>query len=166
MRPDKSSPPSRWRRAKQIARSVLSFSRSAVAEYVVYFLLGYSTTAVVTLVVFTPVDGLRSLWRGEFSRGHLVAFRYSGFLLPFNFSFINFSLPTRILLVSLWAITARPALALAGFIVQKRLPAYTHTLLNSILRYDGYSKSSALLPTDTTSSYQISSFMRARFCAC
>ncbi|KAF6844990.1 hypothetical protein CMUS01_00523 [Colletotrichum musicola] len=126
MRPDECPPPSRWRRAKQILRSVLCFSRNAVAEYVVHFLLGYSTTAVVTLFVFIPVDSVLSLWRGEFSRGHLVDFHYSGFLLPFNFSFSNFLLPTRILLVSLWAITARPALTLAGFIVQKRLPAYTH----------------------------------------
>lgn len=126
MRPDECRPPSRLGRAKQIPRSVLRFSRSAVAEYVVYFLLGYSTTAVVTLFVFTPVDSLLCLWRGELTRDHLVNFHYSGIFLPFNFSFSNFPLPTRILLVALWVSTARPALALAGFIVQKRLPAYTH----------------------------------------
>ncbi|KAK2768056.1 hypothetical protein CKAH01_04624 [Colletotrichum kahawae] len=118
---------SQWRQAKSISRSLLRFSRSIIAEYFVYALLFYSTTAVVTFFVFLPIDCLDSLLRGESSRSNLIDFQSYAFLLPLNnFTFTTFSLPTRIFLVAIWALTARPALALAGYIVQQQLPAYAY----------------------------------------
>ncbi|KAH9230932.1 hypothetical protein K456DRAFT_1727294 [Colletotrichum gloeosporioides 23] len=113
-----------WRLAKATARSVSRFCRSVFAEWLVYALLFYATTAVVTFVVFLPIDCVISLSRGAFSSGHFVDFQHSAFLIPFNnFMFSAVPLSTRVLLVALWTITARPALALAGCIVRKQLPA-------------------------------------------
>lgn len=126
MPPEECPPPSRWRRGKQILSSVLRFSLSAVAEYLVYVLLFYSTTSLVTFFVFLPLDYLLGLWQGEASRGYLVDFHYYAFCVPFNFRLSTFALPARILLITVWATTARPALAVAGCIIQKRLPAYTY----------------------------------------
>ncbi|KAL3301747.1 hypothetical protein RB213_003426 [Colletotrichum asianum] len=118
---------SQWRQAKSKSCSAFRFSRSIFAEYLVYALLFYATTAVVTLFVFLPIDYLGVLLRGEFSRIKLVNFQNYAFVLPYNnFRFTAFPLRSRIFLVALWALTARPALALAGCIVQQQLPAYTY----------------------------------------
>ncbi|KAF4870163.1 hypothetical protein CGCSCA1_v010671 [Colletotrichum siamense] len=127
MLPQKRFPAPQWRLTKATARSVSRFCCSVFAEWLVYALLFYATTAVVTLVVFLPIDCVIGLSREDFSSGHFVDFQHSAFLIPFNnFMFSAVSLSTRVLLIALWTITARPALALAGCIVRKRLPAYTH----------------------------------------
>ncbi|KAF4920069.1 hypothetical protein CGCVW01_v007244 [Colletotrichum viniferum] len=127
MPPEERFPAPQWRSAKATARSVSRFCRSVFAEWLVYALLFYATTAAVTFVVFLPIDCVIGLSRGDFSSGHFVDFQHSAFLIPFNnFMFSTVPLSTRVLLVALWTITARPALALAGCIVRKQLPAYTY----------------------------------------
>ncbi|EQB57060.1 hypothetical protein CGLO_02861 [Colletotrichum gloeosporioides Cg-14] len=99
---------------EQVAFGV-RFSRSIIAEYLVYALLFYSTTAVIALFIFLPIDCLGALLRRDSSRLNLVDFQNDAFILPINnFTFTTFSLPTKILLVVLWALTARPAVALAS----------------------------------------------------
>ncbi|KAF4873417.1 hypothetical protein CGCSCA1_v007308 [Colletotrichum siamense] len=108
---------------------LLCFGRSIFAEWVVYVLVYSSIGAIVTFFVFLPLDLTCAFKDGDYERGFFIRLNVMLFVFPTgNFAFEAFPripLGTKVLLVGLWTLTVRPSLALAGWIVNKRLPAYT-----------------------------------------
>ncbi|KAH0436676.1 hypothetical protein CcaCcLH18_04233 [Colletotrichum camelliae] len=105
---------------------LLSFSRSIVAEWIVYALVYSSMGAIVTFFLLLPIEFTHTLKNGDYERARFFRFPVLFFCLPTdNFRVEAFPLGTWTLLVGLWTLTVRPSLALAGWIVKKRLPAYT-----------------------------------------
>ncbi|KAF3803091.1 hypothetical protein GCG54_00011757 [Colletotrichum gloeosporioides] len=105
---------------------ILCFGRSLFAEWIVYILVYHSISAIVTFFLFLPLDLTCAVVSGDWDRGYFIRLHIFLFVFPTgNFALEAFPLGTRILLTGLWILSVRPSLALAGWIVNKRLPAYT-----------------------------------------
>lgn len=110
----------------QALQGILRFGRSLIAEWIVYALVYHSIGAIVTFFLFVPVDLIGALVSNNYEHGRFLRFHVFFFSFPTgNYTWEAFPLGTWILLAGLWTLTVRPSLALAGWVVNKRLPAYT-----------------------------------------
>ncbi|KAI8278869.1 hypothetical protein K4K60_005914, partial [Colletotrichum sp. SAR11_57] len=122
-------PPSNAPSKSIVVRSIVKlfyFGRSIFAEWVVYALVYSSMGAIVTFFMLLPIDFTHALMNGGYEQPRLIRFHVIFFYFPTGyFKLEAFSLGTWTLLIGLWLFTVRPSLALAGWIVKKRFPAYT-----------------------------------------
>lgn len=103
-------------------RAVLRFVRSMIAEWIIYALVVQSMTAIATFYFLLPISLVEQALHGH---GYLADYFLIFAPLNLGFRLSTFTFPHRVLIVALWTLTARPSLALAGWVVRKRIPAYT-----------------------------------------